>query len=225
MTPRRQVWRDTSGRTLADYPRPSLAVDTAVLTLGEGLLVLLVPRDAESNVSGRAAKWALPGTFLHEGERLADAVLRSLQSKAGITGRSPEQLHVFDRVNRDDRGRVLAVAHVDVVPSEPIGDPPPTSDEARWHSVTDLPRLAFDHAEIIEIAVRHVRSRYEHEPDPYEFLPGPFTLRRLQQVHEAVLDEDLVKDTFRRRMELQLRPSQRTSSGSVGKPARLYRRA
>ena len=54
-----EIFRDGSGRTLADYPRPSVAVDTALLTLDPalGLVVLEVRRP-----TGRG--WALPGTFL-----------------------------------------------------------------------------------------------------------------------------------------------------------------
>src|SRR4051794_40670200 len=110
-----KTYRDTSGRTLADYPRPSVAVDTAVLTLDpeQGLVVLEVRRPHE-------AGWALPGTFLHEGEVLAQAVDRSLRVKANVRGLHPRQLHVFDDPNRDDRGWVLSVAHVDVVRREQL---------------------------------------------------------------------------------------------------------
>ena len=91
---------------LQSYVRPSVAVDTVVLTVAPeaGLSVLLVP--------GPGGGWALPGTFLHEGETLADAVLRSLAEKVGLRGTRPQQLHVFDDPERDDRGWVLSVAHV-----------------------------------------------------------------------------------------------------------------
>ena len=102
-----KIFRDSTGRSLADYPRPSVAVDTALLSPDpeQGLVVLLVRRTDGTG-------WALPGTFLHEGERLADAVKRSLRDKAGVRGLHPHQLHVFDDPNRDDRGWVLSVAHV-----------------------------------------------------------------------------------------------------------------
>src|SRR6476660_6476404 len=105
-----KMYRDTSGRALTDSPRPSVAVDTAVLALDSdlGLVVLEVRRPHE-------AGWALPGTFLHEGEVLADAVDRSLRDKVNVRGLHPRQLYVFDDPNRDDRGWVLSVAHVDVV--------------------------------------------------------------------------------------------------------------
>src|SRR6478609_2637441 len=103
-------YRDSIGRSLSDYPRPSVAVDTAVLTVDTalGLVVLEVRRPTGTG-------WALPGTFLYEGETLADAVDRSLRMKANVRGLHPRQLHVFDDPRRDDRGWVLSVAHIDVV--------------------------------------------------------------------------------------------------------------
>src|SRR4051812_50167170 len=89
------MYRDSSGKTLEDYPRPSVAVDTAVLTVGPDrtLGVLLVRRDS----AHRRDAWALPGTFLHAGERLADAVLRSLDDKAGARGAAPPHAPRFRR--------------------------------------------------------------------------------------------------------------------------------
>src|SRR5689334_8515917 len=108
-------YREASGKSLTDYSRPSVAVDSAVLTVDPhlGLVVLEVRRP-------RGAGWALPGTFLHEGEVLAEAVDRSLQDKANVRGLHPRQLHVFDALDRDDRGWVLSVAHVDVVRSQQL---------------------------------------------------------------------------------------------------------
>src|SRR3712207_2513910 len=102
------VYTDSSGKALTDYPRPSLAVDTAVLTVPDGercLGVLLVRRDGAADSDA----WALPGTFLHDRETLAEAVHRSLRDKVGLPADVvPQQLHVFDRPDRDDRGWVLS---------------------------------------------------------------------------------------------------------------------
>src|SRR5687768_10660007 len=115
------LYRDSTGRTLADYPRPSVAVDTAVLTVpAEGPLSVVFVRRKPDDDAGAAGRHRLPGTFLHEGERLADAVLRSLRDKAGVTGLEPSQLHVFDEPDRDDRGWVLSVAHLVAVPARDL---------------------------------------------------------------------------------------------------------
>jgi 8-oxo-dGTP diphosphatase len=110
-----------SGRRWDSYPRPSVAVDVALLTVtGKGrekCLAVLVHRPSVGYAAGR---WALPGTFVRDGELLADAALRALCDKVDVVGRSPRQLRVFDALRRDDRGRVITVAHVDLVPSEAL---------------------------------------------------------------------------------------------------------
>lgn len=198
-------------RPLDSFPRPSVAVDTAVLTVSDAgeLCVLLLP----------GSPMRLPGTFLHEGETLSDAVLRSLREKAGVRGLAPRQLHVFDALDRDDRGRVLSVAFVDVVRASSL------PAEALTVPVRSLPPLAFDHDQIVAYAADAVRASYRERPDPSGLLDGPFTLRRLRDVHEAVLGVELLPDTFRRTMLPGLVATGEYSSAGRGRPAELYRRA
>ena len=213
------MYRDSSGRTLSEYPRPSVAVDTAVLTAGERreVSVLLVRRRG-------AGDWRLPGTFLHEGETLAGAVLRSLEEKARLRGTTPRQLRVFDDPDRDDRGWVLSVAHVVVVPESVVE--PVLGDDVVLRLVDQARGLLFDHDEIVRRAVDDVRSAYMQRPDPDGLLDEPFTMRRLRHVHEAVLGGlPYSADTFRRAMlPLLVEVPGAVSEGTVGKPAQLYRR-
>lgn len=213
------AYRDSSGKTLEQYPRPSVAVDTAVLTLdpGLGLVVLEVRRPS-------GVGWALPGRLLRPRERLAEAVDRSLLLKAGIRALHPRQLHVFDDPSRDERGWVLSVAHVVVVQMDRLASRLPTTRLVPVHSPGRLP---YDHADIIALAVQHIRSRYEDQPDPDHLLGDEFTIRELRSVHEAIAGRSLhrERDTFRRTMEPHLVPTGRVTTGIRGRPARLFRRA
>jgi len=215
------VTRDDAGKTLEDYPRPSVAVDTAVLTVPESgrpqLSVLLVRRDG----THRRGQWVLPGTFIHVNETLTDAVLRALRDKAHLEGLRPRQLQVFDDPSRDDRGWVLSVAHVDVVPHDRLT----TALQAGCilEPVDTVAGLAFDHDAIVHMATQDVRSRYREHPDPDRLLPEPFTLLQLQRLHEAVGGGELVKDTFRRSMQPHLVATGELAEGTRGKPARLWR--
>ena len=210
-------FRDSTGRTLEDYPRPSVAVDTALLTPDpdEGLLVLEVKRESMSG-------WRLPGTFLWKGERLADAVRRSLRTKAGVEGVAPHQLRVFDDPNRDDRGWVLSVAHWAVVRPDRLTSRFET--ETRLVPVGSPGRLVYDHRLIIDSAVEHIRSRYEAEPDPDRLLGETFTVLELRKLHEAVTGEPLDRDMFRREMRDRLIGTGAMSKGTRGRPAELFRR-
>ena len=225
-------YRDSSGATLADYPQPSVAVDTAVLTLAPRtnpargapplrLSVILVRRP--EGVEG--PQWALPGTFLHQGERLADAVTRSLTEKAGITGRHPTQLAVFDAPDRDERGWVLSVAHLAVIPYAALeGALLAHPEQVRLAPVSRLEPLPYDHKAIVAAAVKELRRRYADRPDPEHLLGPRFTVRELRDIHEAIAGTTLPKDTFRRAMEPDLQGTGTLSTGTVGRPSQRFRR-
>jgi 8-oxo-dGTP diphosphatase len=201
---------DSVAGSLGDYPRPSVAVDTAVFTVeGDELCVALV--------EGPNGRRRLPGTFLHEGETLVDAVRRSLREKAGIVGGAPQQLRVFDEPDRDERGWVLSVAHALALPAG-------TAPASPLVPIDRADPLDFDHGRILAVAVERIRGDYATRPDPWGLLPGPFTLRDLLRLHSAVDPSTPQRDTFRRMMEPQLVATGEVTSGTVGKPSRLFRR-
>jgi 8-oxo-dGTP diphosphatase len=216
-------YRDSAGKSLADYPRPSVAVDAALLTVmpGEDWLSVLQVHRTEGAGGVPAAGWGLPGTFLHEGELLLDAVQRSLREKAGVEGTRPRQLHVFDKPDRDDRGWVLSVAHMDVVRPERLDGR--IAQKTRIVAADHLGILPYDHTEIITRAVATVRASYELAPDPERLLTEPFTILQLRLLHEAVVGRKFQRDTFRRLMEPQLAGTGRTTAGGRGRPAELFR--
>ncbi|WP_305094503.1 NUDIX domain-containing protein [Prescottella sp. R16] len=211
-------WRDDHGKALTDYPRPSVAVDVAVLTVAAGRLhVLTVPRPDGTP--------ALPGSFLRPGERLADAATRALATEAGLDGTAFHQLAMFDAPDRDDRGWVLSMAHGAALPLHAL----PTDDPAATRLIpidgrTVTERLAFDHAAMVANAVDDLRDRYRSRVDPSRLLPDEFTVFALRRLYETVFGRPLPKDSFRRLVIDALDATGRMSSGGSGRPAELFRR-
>ena len=199
---------DSTGKSLTDHPRPSVAVDVAVLTVDEVLKVLVVERPDGS--------YALPGTFLHPGERLADAAERALRDKAGLTGVDFHQLAMLDDPERDDRGWVLSMAHGAAVPCAEI------PAEAHLVPTTDTADLAFDHSEIVGMAVDDLRRRYSAEVDPGNFLGVRFTVLDLRLLYETVYARSYPKDTFRRHLLHGLEPTGELRRDGTGRPAEIY---
>lgn len=200
-----------SGKALSDYARPSITVDTAVLTVDTYYKELCV-----ALVETPQGERALPGTFLHENETLEEAANRALAEKVGIRGLSPVQLHVFDALNRDPRGWVISVAHIAVVPMELLGS-------ARLTPISSVSELAFDHNEMLNKAVERLRNDYAEAPDPWNLLER-FTLKELRDVHEAIDPNTPLRDSFRRLMQPLVVDTGEMSSGSVGKPSRVWRK-
>ena len=136
-------------------------MDAALLTVvpGEDCLSVLQVKRAQGRSGEPPAEGGLPGTFLHEGELLLDAVQRCLREKAGVEGMRPRQLHVFDKPDRDDRGWVLSVAHMDAVRPEFLDGR--IEERTRIVPADDPGVLPYDHTEIIRRAVKTVRGAYQ----------------------------------------------------------------
>ena len=205
------------------FARPALTVDCVVFGLGQdGLKVLLIRR-------GRApfrGKWALPGGFVETDESLEDAARRELREETGLHRIFLEQLYTFGRPKRDPRERVVTVAYYALVN---LGEHRiRASTDARaaaWFSVSHLPGLAFDHAEILRRALARLKGKVRCEPIGFELLPRQFTLSQLQQLYEKILERPLDKRNFRRKilgMGL-LVPLDGVEQDVAHRPARLYR--
>lgn len=221
------------GRDLADYPRPSVAVDVAAFTYSRQmaqLMLLLI--DGENGPR-------LPGAFVREREPLADTVERCMMSKAGMKGARGTLLGIFDEPERDPRGWVLTAAHLMVVAETDAQ----RYDQSRatWFPTNANIDLQGDHNAIVRVATEKLRQEYEIDqtlvkgrpsrrssgsprnvyagkPDPENFFAKPFTLRELQVLHETVAGRlfmsgsslstsrttGTLRDTFRRLMEPQL---------------------
>jgi len=227
------VWRDTSGKSLDEYPRPSVAVDVALLTVEADELAVLLLRGIDPYDGSR--RWSLPGGFVHPGEMLADTVRRVLRDKCGIAGLGPRQLRVFDDPERDPRGWVMSVAHAATVPAGSLksamdGRPDlrlvavQPGSPVRLEKLRGQRGLPFDHDTIVTHAVTDIRSRYSSLPDPDSLLGGVFSVRQLQRVHEATVGSEWHKDAFRRLMEPHLVAVPGKDRGEKGPPAQLYRR-
>jgi len=187
----------------------------------------------------RAGLWALPGRFLREGERLADAVTVTLEEKchltpAAIGGRVPRQLHVFDDPERDDRGWVLSVGHLLVVPFEQLAPLVDAHDDLVIAPVVEghaqvpqgQPHLPYGQDEIVTRARDELVDLYRAVPDPERIIDrDTFTLSDLAEVHFAVLGTDEWPiDTFRRKMSRQLRETGEVVRRGPGRPAALFQR-
>src|SRR5512139_3414753 len=132
------------------YPRAALTVDCVVFGLDEGdLKVLLIERGLEP-FKGR---WALPGGFVRVDEAVDAAARRELQEEAGLTNVFLEQLYTFGAVDRDPRERVVSVAYYALVKlSEHTAKAATDAANAQWFPMSRVPKLAFDHANILGTA-------------------------------------------------------------------------
>jgi 8-oxo-dGTP diphosphatase len=203
------------------YARAALTVDCVVFGFDGGdLQVLLIRR----GLPPFKDKWALPGGFVRVEETLDNAARRELAEETGLREVFLEQLYTFGTVRRDPRERVVSVAYFALVKPGAVTAATDAA-EAKWFPVTQVPALAFDHADILATALIRLRGKLTYQPIGFELLPPKFTLSQLQRLYEAVLGTDIDKRNFRKKVlsyELLI-PLKETHREGAHRPAQLFR--
>jgi 8-oxo-dGTP diphosphatase len=227
-----------------------VTVDVVVFALLDGDLQIFLVRRRQPPQAG---SWTIPGGPIGQEEALDGAALRILRQETGLADLYLEQLYTFGQPDRHPDRRVIAVTYFAIVPADQVAAavrwrdreapsspvdptrqaapaPPAVPETGRpggdlgWWSVYDLPRLAFDHLQIVRYALTRLRYKLEYSAVGFELLPQEFTLTELQTAYEIVLGEALDKRNFRRKILRAgiIETSEGYRSGD-GRPARLYR--
>jgi 8-oxo-dGTP diphosphatase len=205
------------------YPRAALTVDCVVFGFDDGELKLLLIQRAQDPFKG---KWALPGGFVRVDETVDEAAQRELAEETGLKNVFLEQLYTFGAVNRDPRERVVSVAHYALVKlSDHRAKAATDAANAEWFPISKVPKLAFDHADILAAALERLKGKVRYQPIGFELLPTKFTLSQLQHLYEAVLWTELDKRNFRKKVlgYNLLIPLEETQMGGRHRPAQLFR--
>lgn len=227
------------GESVALEPNAVVAVDVVLFSVRpaarveDAWQVLLVRREEPAF----AGKWSLPGVLVRADETFDAAARRALRTKAGLDAREwyIEQLGTFGAPGRDSRGRVLSVAHVALVHSDDLTLVPGGGIIGiDWRPVRRVAAesLAFDHADILRVAINRIQSKVRYSWIAFQLLPDTFSLSELRAVYAAILDPSLVRlntSNFKKAFASlfasgALTPvGERTPAGRVGRPADLFR--
>jgi len=193
---------------------PNISVDCVIFGFdGERLNVLLIE---EKDIGQGILRKRLPGDLIHRAEGLDESADRVLWELASLKNVHLQQFHTFG----DPVAYYALVKMADFVPN-----PSSFAGEALWVDIRDIPELAFDHNCIVDVALTKLQSHFELNKTAYELLPPKFTLNQLQQLHEAITQDELDKRNFRKKIvrEKMIEATEEKQKGVLHKPARLYR--
>ncbi len=201
----------------------AVTTDVVIFTIREQDLQVLLGPSQSAPVEPR---WALPGRIVGLDEDLETSAVGRLEDATGVNGVYLEQLYTFGAPRRNPRQRVISVSYLALLPCERLPPRPASpAPSSAWYPLDDLPPLAFDHADIIEVAHQRLAAKLAYSTIAFQFLPEKFTLGELQAVYEIILGEPLDKRNFRKRIgalgELEETGEQRRRGKH--RPARLYR--
>lgn len=195
---------------------PNLSFDCVIFGFNGKLLKILI---LEYHNTGL---FALPGGFIEVGQSLEEAVKKGVEERTGLKNVFLDQFQVFGNLDRSDpeamlrilKGnnknlnennwmldRFITVGHYALINYEKVTPKPDhLSDSIGWYAIDELPRLMMDHNEIANKALQVLRNNLSEKLIGMNLLPQKFTMKELQSVFEAVLDQNLRRTTFQRKM-------------------------
>lgn len=183
----------------SEYPRHLIAVDCIIFgydLTDKEIKLLLIKRSFEP----ASGKWSLAGGFVMEKESLDKAASRILFNLTGLRDVYMEQSYVYGEIKRDPGARVISVAYSALIKIQNIDEKLKESNSACWHSLSLLPRLIFDHNEMVGRALDELQGQVKVKPVGFELLPEKFTLVQLQDLYEAIYQKQIDRRNFRKKI-------------------------
>lgn len=201
-----------------------IAVDAIVFGYAENMLNVLLIKQKFGALKNQ---WALVGGFVKDNESLNDAVNRELHEEAGIKVNYLEQLFTFgDDIERDPRFRVISVAYFALINSTKlILKADSDAEDAKWFPISDLPKLAFDHKDIIKTAQKRLQSKLTYQPIGFDLLSKEFLFSELENLYCTILEKEIDRRNFRKKMLSFgiVEETEKYGTKIKGRPAKLYR--
>ncbi len=206
-----------------EFFKSAFSVDCVIFGYHERQLkVLLIERGTEPF----DGFWALPGDLVYPLEDLDGAASRVLNDLTSINDIPIRQVRTFGKVDRHPLGRVITVGYTAIVEMTDI-EPMASSwaVKTKWHSVKRIPKLAFDHKEILTHALQELKNLVKQEPVWSKILPEKFTLTEFQDFYETILEKQFDKGNFRKKTsEMPFLVRQEEAQQNVKhRPSILYR--
>ena len=176
----------------------AISIDCVIFGFDNGILEVLLVQHGEGISKG---KWGLPGGWINKKESTDDAAHRLLADLTGMDNIYLEQLKAFGEPERFPVGRVITIGYYALVKREDYDIKAGfTASDAKWYKINEIPKLIYDHNEILDYSFKNLRNRVRQAPIGFNLLPEKFTLLQLMHLYEEILGIEMDKSNFRRKI-------------------------
>lgn len=181
------------------YKNIGIHVITTLFTVDKGVVKVLLVKRTNEPFNGY---WALPGGAMYNNETLEDGARRELKEKTGLENIKLELGNIFDDVNRSNLQRMIGVSFLGVINTKGIELQKETmkTSNADFFAIDKVPKLAYDHNLVIDKSLVILKEKILKSSILKDLLPEEFTLPELQKVYETLLNKELDRRNFRKKL-------------------------
>lgn len=194
---------------------PGFSIDCVILGFHKGKIRVLL-REFEIN-----DYWALLGGFMLKSEDADQAAYRILKSYTQLDDIFLQQFYLFSDPNRTVMpdnlelafnkiihenswewvaNRFISMGYFALIKYDEVSLPPKVKSRLKWFDIQNLPPLYADHQNIIHTALKVIRSLLPILPIGYQLLPEKFTMTELRKIYEIILNRNLDRRNFQRKV-------------------------
>lgn len=179
------------------YTKSLIAVDCLIFGFENQMLkVLLIKRKLQPYQN----EWSLMGGYLEGNESADEAATRVLKDLTGLEGVFMEQIKTFSNFNRDPSNRTISIVYSSLIDINKFETQLNHNFDAQWFRLMEIPKLIFDHAEMITAGKDYLKKKAALQPILFELLSDKFTIPQIQQLYEEVFEANFDKRNFSRKL-------------------------
>lgn len=200
-------------------------VETLLLIFAadEGKLKIYLEKKQDEPYKGY---WTIPSSLLDQNTTLEERANAIYTNATGLHNGLISQSKVFSSLNRSLKERTIAISYI-AITDKTLTDIKQNTNDKSWFQIDELPKLGFDHEQIINEVSRELRDKIATNYDDMfiKFFPSDFTLPELQNFYEYVLNKPIDRRNFHKKFvgqDLVIDTGFKTSKGS-GRPGTLYK--
>lgn len=194
-----------------------------IFTVEKGKLKILLQRKTKDPYKGY---WELPGKMLDKEKTLEENTDEILEETLSTKNVYKEQNYTFSGLDRYPNERVIAVSYIALTDEKTVKlKSSEEVEDIAWFDIKELPKIAFDHKEIIDKARIQLKEKLTNTTVLKNLFPEEFTLPEIQNIFESIMNIKLDRRNFRKKF-INLGLIEETGYNNVGgsgRPAKLYR--
>ena len=176
----------------------TVSVDCVIFGLADDKLKVLLTKH-ESGIN--EGQWALPGDYINQNIDLENMPYEVLTNSTGLSNVYVEQFDVFGKTLRVPHQRVITIAYFALINIDKYVDQVGKGTRfTMWESMDNIPKLIYDHEEVIQKAYEVLKIKLRREPIGVELLPEQFSLTQFQSMYETILGIKLDARNFRKKV-------------------------
>lgn len=204
------------------YKKQGVHVLATIFTIDKGNVKVLLIKRKNNPYKGY---WSLVGGALYNNERLDEAMQREIKEKTSLENVNLYKANIFDEIDRSPIFRMIGISYIGIVDSKKVKVNKITekTENADWFDIHEVENLAYDGDLILKKNLETLKEQILKTDILKNFYSGTFTIPELKKTYEIILEKELDRRNFRKKILLLLEEVGKETKFDGNKPAKLYK--